>query len=458
MMFMTAEEIGLDEPFSIYQAQFEVPVILDHLKHYNNPPLFEILLHYWIKLFGISAFSVRLLPVLLASLCPLALYYLATRHFSLRIAIFSSLMLSFSSLLLYYAHDCRVYSLFVLLGILSMNFYLSIVPSHANKRNLLKEVSYVFSTVLLIYAHYFGFFIILVQIAHVLIFRRERLLKTGSLLVIVLICYLPHLLHLYRRFTHSVSGGTWIDPPAGLESIYNAFWAYSNFPIVTVTCIIVLLAATFKWLVVKRQRPPGNLTAIILWFLVPVAGMFIISYAVPMYINRYLIYGLPAYYICVCTALMSLFENQRLQIALLVFITAGLAVTLELNPDKKQPLRELVSTVRAAKKAETLVIVNPFDLITAFAYHYDEAAFRSVHDQREYHDTDSLLRTGNVFLVKDETLIRKALSHQKRDILYVVQGAHRALPSNGIYRLLCDSLKIKWKKVLGSNHLVIAFN
>ncbi|MHB8261733.1 MAG: glycosyltransferase family 39 protein [Bacteroidia bacterium] len=124
-LYLTTDAISLDEPFSIYHAQFALPTILKQLANYNNPPLFEIVLHFWISLFGISPSAVRTLPALIACLCPLLLYYFAKRNFSIRVGVVSSLLLTFSNLLLFYSHDCRVYSLFVLLSLAS--FYYGIV-------------------------------------------------------------------------------------------------------------------------------------------------------------------------------------------------------------------------------------------------------------------------------------------------------------------------------------------
>src|SRR3954468_23777111 len=87
LVFLTSQEIALDEPFSIYHAQFPVFVIIEQLKGYNNPPLYEIILHFWIRLFGISPFSVRLLPMLFACLSPVALFYFAKNYFPLRTAV-----------------------------------------------------------------------------------------------------------------------------------------------------------------------------------------------------------------------------------------------------------------------------------------------------------------------------------------------------------------------------------
>lgn len=241
-LFLTEDEIGLDEPFTIYHAQFPPSVIIDHLKGYNNPPLFELLLHFWIKLFGISPLAVRTFPLIWACLCPVALFYFGRKHFSLRAGVVSSLLLSFSNLLIFYSHDCRVYGLFLLLSIASMHFYLGLPAlARPNKRII---VLYILSSALLIYAHYFGIFVLFFQAIHALVFRRKELLRFGICVVTILILYVPHIFVMLSRMKHNVSKGTWLGPPSGFESLYNMLWSFSNFPLITV-CIIVLMVSAF---------------------------------------------------------------------------------------------------------------------------------------------------------------------------------------------------------------------
>ena len=91
------QAIALDEPFSIYYAQFNPITIIQELSNGNNPPLFELLLHIWIKLFDTSELAVRFLPCAFSSISVYFLYQIGRRFFSLKTAILVSVIFTFSN-------------------------------------------------------------------------------------------------------------------------------------------------------------------------------------------------------------------------------------------------------------------------------------------------------------------------------------------------------------------------
>ncbi|MCD4683180.1 MAG: hypothetical protein K8R86_07855, partial [Bacteroidales bacterium] len=67
-------DICHDEPFTIFHAQMDLKSLFKLFPNENNPPLFFIILHFWIAIFGISPLSVRFLPMIFSVLTIPVLY------------------------------------------------------------------------------------------------------------------------------------------------------------------------------------------------------------------------------------------------------------------------------------------------------------------------------------------------------------------------------------------------
>src|SRR5690606_18065489 len=124
-IYLDSNPIELDEPFSIFYSQMEIGEIINGLKDGNNPPLYELFLHFWIKIAGISPFAVRFPSLLFSVLTVFFMYLISKKVFNTRVAILSVVLVSFSNYHLFFSHEARVYSLFTLLT--TVSFYLLIL-------------------------------------------------------------------------------------------------------------------------------------------------------------------------------------------------------------------------------------------------------------------------------------------------------------------------------------------
>jgi uncharacterized membrane protein len=237
LIFIGHRDLALDEPFTVFYAQAGFGSLFEMLKTENNPPLHFLLMHFWIKLFGISPVSVRILSALFSVATAWFIYSIGREHFSLRTGIIASLIFTFSNYQMQFAHEARVYSLFCLLTVLSMFFFLKLSRNPGNKGLI---TGYWITLILLAYSHFFGWIVIFIQILAGLVIRKYRPVMMRPVLagtLVTILFYLPYIYIFFSRFTTTVSHGTWVPAPV-FSDLYTMAWRFSNAPVTTV-CFLV---------------------------------------------------------------------------------------------------------------------------------------------------------------------------------------------------------------------------
>lgn len=438
-IFIDTQDICIDEPFTIYHAQFGVSDIITFLKPTNNPPLFEILLHYWIKLFGISPVSVRFLPVVFSSLAVIFIYKTANKLFGPIVAFIASVIFSCSSYQYYYAHDARAYSLFLLLSITGLFLFISILKDSNSIKN---KVLFSIINVLLIYTHYFGFIVLFVQFVYLLFLQRNKLKDFFLLYVFSLLFFIPQLLVFFQRTFDSATQGTWIEVGIGIESLYNKLVLFSNMPVVAVLCIALMLAYVIKLFFVKSTADvtgsdmKNNLLLISLWFFAPFFIMFLVSYKVPVFLDRYLIFITPAFYILVAYLSYSVFDKKQINGMAASLIVIAFIATLNINPSKKREAKKAVEYVMSKKESKTLVIICAHDFINNFTYYYNQKIFTGITAGNEYKKLTAELNAENVYPIRTISELPSEKLNKFEKVIFLDAAADFSNPGNRIYETL----------------------
>lgn len=439
IMFLDKPSIAWDEPFSIYHAQMQPGWIVHHLFNGNNPPGFDLLLHCWTKLFGISAFSVRFLPFLFSSLTAMMFFLLGNRFFNYRTGLVAALIFSFSNYHLFFAHEARVYSLFGFLTVTSFYLFFDFIRIK-NKRYLL---GLAVINALLLYMHYFGFFVILVQGISVLAIaeiRKNHFFRFAASGTLTLALFLPNLLILFGRFSDSASNGTWIEKPNGLVSLYNMLWSFSNQPVITVLCLLTLVAALVKLIIRKDLKGiQAEKKVVAIWFLFPFFFMFLISYKIPVFLDRYLIFVSFGYYLLVAISIGYLFSREKAAYIAAAPLVLLFAVTFRPNLDNKRHVIETIDKVRALKDENTSVIICGRDFVLNFAYYYDPKLFRDVDQVGVYDKMIYEFSKRDIFAVyhmPTDVIL-------KRKVIYLDAAADFSDPGNNILNTLNSAYTLK---------------
>src|SRR5256886_13647238 len=124
LRFSARSDLWLDEALTVNVARLPLPRLPEALRHDGAPPLYYVLLHGWMRLFGTSDFAVRSLSSI-CSVASLPLAWMAGRRVGGRTAAVGTLVVVASSpFAIRYGTEARMYALvglLVLVGFLALS-------------------------------------------------------------------------------------------------------------------------------------------------------------------------------------------------------------------------------------------------------------------------------------------------------------------------------------------------
>lgn len=429
-LFLGSNSLGGDEPFSVYHSQQSLDHLFGIFQNENNPPLHFLLLHYWIQFFGISEVSVRMPSLIFSAFTVLFIYRIGLRFFNLRTAIIASLIFTFSTYQVLYAHEARAYALMGFLTAVSMFYYLEII--HSKNKSTRKLFWFFLANTLLIYTHFFGFFILFIQFFFIL-FQRKLVTEFYRFLIlfvgVMLIAYSPYLWLILSRFS-SAAGGTWVSPPTGINALYEMLRAFSNAPVTAVFTLAGLVVG-FVLLILKRKQNPNRLATrlIFCWFYLPFIFMFVISFWIPMFLDRYLMFVAIGFPLLAAVSAGFILQKPKFRWLIPGFICLLFVVTVKPNKTNKREVRETVQLVKQLENDQTLVLIAPDHFALNFIYYYDRKLFQSP----DMEGAKKQLHQRNLYCINSlEGVDYKSAKH----IVLVDAASNFSAPNNNILNTL----------------------
>jgi len=157
----------------------------------QHPPLFFILFRGWRNIAGDSEFATRYFSILISMIAVAGLYQLGRELFNSEVGIIAALLLALADLHIDLAQEVRHYSALTTLVVFSSLFYVR-WWRRASRTN---RVGYVLSSILLLYTHYLGGFVLFAQLIHMLAAARpvRRLFEGLFLFGAICLGFLPWL-------------------------------------------------------------------------------------------------------------------------------------------------------------------------------------------------------------------------------------------------------------------------
>jgi uncharacterized membrane protein len=292
---LTASCLWFDEIFSIHAAAHEWENLFGFVaQDLIHPPLFYVLLKIWISIGGESLFWLRFFPVFF-SIAALVPFYFLCRALKLN---YPTIALAFTFLaangsLIKYAQEVRMYSLLLCVSLFSMWLFVRFF-------NLGKSFWILtLLNVLLVYTHYFGWLVVVAEVAAILILQRIKTRQILIMLGINLATFVPWIFAVWKASATNAGLAQnigWIEKP-NLTAIFGFIFdliepfyfqqssrdATSLFYI-SVPILLVIVTATIFYLAGWRERSANrrrDFLLLLIFIKVPILLAFAASWIFP---------------------------------------------------------------------------------------------------------------------------------------------------------------------------------
>jgi len=429
LLGLGAESFWLDEGYSLAYTELPFRKMIAYIATRDvHPPLYYILFKIW-RNTGDSEMWLRLPSTVFGIAAVAYMWSMVDEHWGASAAAASSLLLATSEMAIWYSQEARMYSLLLLLSVLSIKYFLRFItpfqfPGDGAQNNAFPRATAMdclglaFFTLTLLYTHNVAVFLWGTQLlvggmTGVLPFIRSRRSRTGcdignpvfrnSVFRQWLLCqavigavYLPWI-HVLFGQSANVLSRFWIEPP-NMDSVWNAFriplvWGSWNDNIIwDVTKIIVLIVAVKT--VVNFRDVKGMILG--MFVILPVLMSYLYSvFRSPILLERSLIFmivpllALIGSFLTIPGAGASFFKKSVgvLQVAVGVLLFAFLVHMnlapwrIELDVQSKEDFRTAATNALRFADGSTAVVFNNSATQAAFDYYFHRSVeVRSVDE------------------------------------------------------------------------------
>lgn len=156
---LSYKSISIDEAIGGLYASDTLPRVLILTINDVHPPLFYIIHHFWIKVFGTAEAGLRSIAVFFGLLSIAGLYKLGALIFNRRVGIIAAFLLAISPWHIWISQNARSNSLVLFLTICSIYSLYQLLRTQQHKW----FVAFAAVSVISIYTHYFMFMVLIAQ-------------------------------------------------------------------------------------------------------------------------------------------------------------------------------------------------------------------------------------------------------------------------------------------------------
>jgi Dolichyl-phosphate-mannose-protein mannosyltransferase len=278
-----------DDVWSLRAVALRMPEMMKELRGDIHPPLYFFFLRGWRALFGESEIASRSLSVLFCLGAAAFVFAAAREQWGPRAGLLALAIFVTSPLTTVAAQLVRLYGMLALASAASMYGYLRLLRDASDRRGL---TLYIAANILGSFAHVWFFFLLLAQGLVYLVQRRTRGLTwmagaAVASLVPYALLWLPTFL---QQIQNSKGGIAWVEPPTFIALFSTLFFQGGLFT----------LAAPLVWFLWRRESRAASTdahrwTTPAMIAAIAILTPFVISFAKPIYGQRWTLVALPAF-------------------------------------------------------------------------------------------------------------------------------------------------------------------
>ena len=353
-----AQSLWNDEGTSVALSSLSIEAIINGAARDIHPPLYYLLLHFWMPLAGNTEYAVRFLSVIAGVLTVALVFRVSCSVFDERVATLAAFLTALSPFQVYYSQEARMYvwvMLFAAISVYAMMRWLNLKTQISNLKPVFgiwdlgfgTWLIYIAATMAMLYTQYVGAFIILaenlafgvwlffpIRNSQFTIRNSQFAIRTlvnwfaGQL--IIGLFFLPWYLFAGGQLAAWPSISEPLDLPRLVWRVLSVFSVGLTLEgtLATLTAIVFGILFLLGWRWTRNPNANGGIVTLAAWTLVPMAAMYIVSLTRPAYNPKFLLLATPAFYILAARGLIqsSRFKVRGLSIGHLSFVICSLII------------------------------------------------------------------------------------------------------------------------------------
>lgn len=373
LLFLT-QSFWRDEAFTYFMAKKNVFEIIFLTAKDFNPPLYYLLLHYWMKIFGGSEIALRSLSMIFfwATVYVAFLFLNDVLKIKSGRSFFYLIFFIINPLLWYYAFEARMYSMFAFLASLS---YFAFFKK--------KYRLYLLSTIAGLFTHYFMILVVFSQLFFLVInkknagnFKRKAIYSSLAVFSPWMVFFLtqnslpssfwltkPHVRDIFGLFGIIYTGIEFSFPSDMVMKrlIYNVAYC-------TIILSVIIAIGIYFYFKKLSRKDQVDFQLLFIWGAGISSIIGLISFIKPLYFPRYLIFTAVGFIMLIIFILEKINIYMRTMLIIMLIVFTFSYQRLQLEYRKKTDFRKVSREIQVIANKKDLIYTNDLDFFTAQYY------------------------------------------------------------------------------------------